>query len=91
MEALWTSVLGVLPLRMEKGEIKAIAEILGKVPEIGLSGDLGFTDVSRKHGQGCSQCQSQDFSPCGDSVETPKPGLGWVLMEPLQHGHPVLH
>lgn len=33
MEALWTSVLGVLPLGMEKGEIKAIADILGEVPE----------------------------------------------------------
>lgn len=88
VEALWTSV----PLRTEKGEMKAIAEILGEVPEIGLSGDLGFTDISRKHRQGCSQCQSRDFSsPCGDSIESPKPGLGWVLMEPLQHGHPVLH
>lgn len=85
-------LLGVLPLRMEKGEMKAIVDILGEVPEIGLSGDLGFTDVSRKHGQECSQCQSRDFSsPCGDSIESPKPGLGWVLMESLQHGHPVLH
>lgn len=33
VEALWTSVLGVLPLGMEKGEIKAIADILGEVPE----------------------------------------------------------
>lgn len=46
MEVLWTSVLGVLPLRMGKGEIKAIAYILGEVPEIGLSVDLGFTDLS---------------------------------------------
>lgn len=58
MEALWTSVLGVLPLGMEKGEIKVIADILGEVPEIGFSGDLGFTDRSRKCGQGCSQRQS---------------------------------